>query len=179
MNFTFEITSIEEAEDCLALPPEFHPDHLISIGAPWKRELIGIKAYKGNLLRLVFCDVKHPLEGATVWERPNISVPTEGHVQEIIDFGRNLETGHLLVHCEMGISRSSAAALIVLATHSDPSQAGALEASIYANRTIACPNNWMLSMADELLGWGGRLAAMGGWELPDRKFSYQVPLPGR
>lgn len=163
MKFTFEVTSIGQAEDRLAMSPSAHPDHLISIGAPWERDLKGIERFKGNLLRLRFCDVKQPPMAASVWERRNIRTPGPEHVQEIIDFGRGIESGHLLVHCEMGISRSTAATLIVLAVHSDPSQADALEESIYANRKIARPNDWMLSMADELLGWDGKLAAMGGW----------------
>ena len=179
MKFTFEVTSIDEAEDRLAMPPDTHPDHLISIGAPWERELDGIEWYQGNLLRLLFCDVKQPPGTPSRWERHNLSVPTEEHVQEIIDFGRGIESGHLLVHCQMGISRSTAATLIVLAVHSDPSQANELEASIYRNRGIARPNDWMLSMADELLGWGGKLTAMGGWYTSPRKCGYEAPSFGR
>jgi len=173
MNFTFEITDVRQAGACLALPHEWHPDHLISIGAPWEDPPKGIERFKGNLLRLKFNDVKTVrLEPMTQWfvggrASPltgGLIPPSEEHVKEIIDFGRALEDGHLLVHCHMGISRSTAAMLIVLAVHSDPTQADEIERLVHEARPIACPNDVMLEIADELLGWGGKLAAMGGWK---------------
>jgi predicted protein tyrosine phosphatase len=163
MKFTFEITNFEGAEENLRMPSAFHPEHLISIGANWDPDLEGIENYTGNLLRLKFSDVKFKPVIPENSLSYGIRAPTIEHVQEILDFGKTVETGHLLVHCEMGISRSSAATLIVLATHSDPSQAQELGKIVQKARPIARPNNMMLEYADELLGWGGALAALGGW----------------
>ena len=71
--------------------------------------------------------------------------------------------GHLLVHCHMGISRSTAAMTILLAqAHPDESEASITE-RVRAIRPIAWPNLRMIGFADEILGRSGRLtAAVGG-----------------
>lgn len=164
MQFTFEVTTFEGAEDNLRMPPAFHPDHLISIGATWDPDLEGIENYEGTLLRLKFSDIKFQPVIPESFRAYGLSAPNPEHIQEIIDFGRQIKEGHLLVHCEMGISRSTAATLIVLATHTDPTQAGVIEKMVHESRPQARPNNLMLGYADELLGWEGKLAAMGGWD---------------
>ena len=163
MQFTFEVTTVHGAEEALRLPPAFHPEHLISIGTAWDPDLEGIENYDGNLLRLKFSDIKFQAAIPESFQAYGLRAPTREDVQEIIDFGNALRDGHLLVHCEMGISRSTAATLIVLATHTDPSHAEVIKAMVYAARPQARPNNLMLEYADELLGWGGALAALGGW----------------
>lgn len=167
MNFTFGITDFEGAEDHLRLPAELHPDHLISINSSIYRVPRGREKYAGNLLALMFDDI--------IWQPGSQSryvPPNKEHVQEIIEYGEKIDSGHLVVHCYAGISRSTAATLIVLATHSKPSDASELYEKVVLNRSVARPNDLMLELADEILGWDGELAALGGWQRHRRDFLY-------
>jgi predicted protein tyrosine phosphatase len=80
-------------------------------------------------------------------------LPKPEHVEAILDFGRLLaedgttrEKAHLLVHCHMGVSRSTAA-MVMLMTQSNP-QLG--EQRIFEQllelRPQAWPNSLMLKL---------------------------------
>jgi len=97
---------------------------------------------------------------------PSLVLPRREHVAAILDFGRALaadtsaqDDAHLLVHCHMGVSRSSAAVAMLLAQ----AHAGEDEDGIFARvlevRAQAWPNSLMIAFADELLGRDGRLTA--------------------
>ena len=157
-NFTFEIVDFSDAENRLRFGP--HPDHLISITAydfpP------SLDSFKGNLLPLHFSDI--PLRRIAHRYRYSDRVlpPQEEHSQAIVDFAKKITGGHLLVHCRAGISRSSAATLIAMAVHSKPEDAAELKRLVVRNRPIARPNDLMLEYADDILGWDGKLADLGG-----------------
>jgi len=87
------------------------------------------------------------------------SVPEREHVERLLAFGRTLpaQGGHLLVHCQMGISRSSAAMLLILAqARADRSAAEAL-AELVRIRALAWPNLRMVEIGDAMLGRNGAL----------------------
>ena len=94
--------------------------------------------------------------------RPGIVLPERGDVEAVLAFGRDSFTGgdgHMLVHCHMGISRSTAAMLMLLAqAHPEMDEAAAVE-RVRAIRPIAWPNLRMVELADAALGRGGRLLA--------------------
>ncbi len=70
--------------------------------------------------------------------------------------------GHMLVHCHMGISRSTAAMTILLAqAHPDESETSITE-RVRGIRPIAWPNLRMIGFADDILGRSGRLTAAVG-----------------
>lgn len=102
----------------------------------------------------------------TVWrfhdiidERPGMAAPQPTDVEAILTFGR--ETGgidHLLVHCHMGISRSTATAIILMAQHRPGREAEAFD-HLSAIRPKSWPNSRMLGMADTMLGRDGALVA--------------------
>jgi len=87
--------------------------------------------------------------------------PDESHVQEIIGFFQHLRQsqGHgILVHCEAGISRSTAAAIIGLcALGLTPETAFRHVANI---NEVGLPNRRMLRLAGKLLGDNGTLLEM-------------------
>ena len=100
---------------------------------------------------------------------PNLMLPKPEHVEAILAFGRLLaedsiarEKAHLLVHCHMGVSRSTAA-MVMLMTQSNP-QLG--EERIFGQllelRPQAWPNSRMLEFADDQLGLRGRLISALG-----------------
>ncbi len=64
---------------------------------------------------------------------------------------------HVHVHCFQGVSRSTAAALIVLAAASGGATAEALLDQLDRVRPKNWPNSRMITLADQLMGYGGRL----------------------
>lgn len=96
--------------------------------------------YHGNHLVVPFSDV----EDENHWDRPR-----SHHVADIIAFGREND-GELLVHCHMGISRSSASAITVLVARGvAPEQAVRALAEIHPRQFV--PNTLLLSLAGDLL----------------------------
>ena len=81
---------------------------------------------------------------------------------EDTEFGRDLikqpaGEAHLLVHCHMGISRSTAAALLLLAEATPGRSAKEMMAEIANVRSKAWPNLLMIEIGDRMLGLGGDL----------------------
>lgn len=80
--------------------------------------------------------------------------PRREHVERILAFGRDIEPGSvLLVHCEVGVSRSTAAAFLILAQAMGRERAMEALEEIFRVRDIANPNSLMASIGAELLGW--------------------------
>jgi predicted protein tyrosine phosphatase len=109
-------------------------------------------------LTLRFHDIIEPIPGQVLPERE--------HVEQILAFADDLaadahqrEEGHLLVHCHMGISRSTAAMIMLLAQAYPAEDEAAIVARLTAIRSQAWPNLRMIGFADEILGRGGRLSA--------------------
>jgi predicted protein tyrosine phosphatase len=84
---------------------------------------------------------------------------SEEDVQRIIDLAERLrsETGTLLIHCEAGISRSTATALIMYACWLGQGREEEAMERVIAQRPYSSPNRRMVALADELLGLDGRL----------------------
>jgi predicted protein tyrosine phosphatase len=125
--------------------------HVISILDPDYQEPAGMARFADpHLLRLRFHDVIERL--------PMVSPPDAEHIAAIVAFGQALrthETARILVHCHMGISRSTAAAIILLADHGGDADA-AVE-RVTAIRPAAWPNLRMIELADRLLKLDARL----------------------
>ena len=95
---------------------------------------------------------------------PNTMLPRCDHVEEILRFGGFLtkkadraEDAHLLVHCHMGISRSTAAMAILMAQSNPHETEEKIFAQLLSLRPQAWPNSLMVEFADTLLGRQGRL----------------------
>jgi predicted protein tyrosine phosphatase len=84
-------------------------------------------------------------------------------IEHLVRFARaiDLQQGRLLVHCQSGISRSSAAAAIVLAVALGPGRETEAIEYVRGVHPAGRPNKRMLELADTLLGAEGRLAAGG------------------
>jgi predicted protein tyrosine phosphatase len=93
---------------------------------------------------------------------PALVAPEKEHVERLLAFGRgltNISSGHLLVHCHMGISRSSAATFLLLA-QARPDRAGTeLLAEIARIRPHAWPNLRMVELGDAMMTRDGELIA--------------------
>ncbi|TAN56436.1 MAG: protein-tyrosine-phosphatase [Magnetospirillum sp.] len=98
-----------------------------------------------------FHDIVHPHEGQTH--------PTEADVRAILDYGRALRTeavAHLLIHCHLGLSRSTATAVILMTQDNPGREAEAFE-HLRVVRPFSWPNSRMVGMADALLERNGAL----------------------
>ena len=105
-----------------------------------------------DVTALVFNDILAPRDG--------LIAPDRSHVRAILDAGRRWDAAQpLVVQCWMGVSRSTAAALLI-ASQARPD----VPPQIWAGRLrmaapFATPNALMVRLGDEALGLGGRLAA--------------------
>ena len=103
---------------------------------------------------LRFHDIVQPM--------PGLILPERSHVEEIVAFGEEIvedgEGGHLLIHCHMGISRSTAAMLMMLAASYPDETEEEIVARLVAIRPQAWPNARMIGFADDLMGREGRLS---------------------
>jgi predicted protein tyrosine phosphatase len=90
--------------------------------------------------------------------------PTFADVERLIDTARTLaeRSGRVVIHCQAGISRSTAAATIFWAVLLGEGREDEAIARVLAAREIAIPNRRMIRIADELLGREGRLVAAVG-----------------
>jgi predicted protein tyrosine phosphatase len=98
-------------------------------------------------LRLLIADVVTD-EGAT-----------DEDIRRILHLAEQLrsESGTLLIHCEAGISRSTATALIMYAYWLGPGHEEEAMRRVVAQRPYAMPNRRMVALADTLLALDGRL----------------------
>ncbi len=89
-----------------------------------------------------------------------VVLPKRTDIEAILAFGREAgDVSHLLIHCHAGISRSTAAMLMILAqAHPEESEDVAVD-RLLAIRPQAWPNSRMIAFADEALGRNGRLIA--------------------
>lgn len=103
-------------------------------------------------LSLVFNDIVEP--------RPDLVAPSRADIAALLAFGADWDGARpLLVHCRMGISRSTAACLILAAAARPGIKEGRLAAALREAAPCATPNGLMIALADDLLGRDGRLAA--------------------
>jgi predicted protein tyrosine phosphatase len=93
--------------------------------------------------------------------------PEAAQVDEALAFARRNDGGKLLVHCEMGVSRSAGIALAVLAERYGPGREDDAVAHLLRIRPVASCNTRIVAISDRLLGRDGLLAK--AWEAADGK----------
>lgn len=105
-----------------------------------------------NHIRLLIHDISEPVEGCVA--------PDSGHVMQLLDFAAAWDgTGPIVIHCWAGISRSTAAALIMLCAL-NPAVPEALVARLLREASpTAYPNRLMITLGDAALGRAGRMLA--------------------
>ena len=103
-------------------------------------------------LRLRMHDIVEPMDGGVM--------PESGHVADLIAFGKTWDrTAPLLVHCWAGISRSTAAAYILLCDIHGPGHEHRIAQGLRFHAPHAQPNRLLIRHADQLLGRNGRMIA--------------------
>jgi predicted protein tyrosine phosphatase len=91
---------------------------------------------------------------------PGYAAPQIEHIEALFAFGRDMAAGngeHLLVHCHMGISRSTAAAVLLWLQAHPALEPQLAVAEIVRIRPQAWPNLRMIELGDRALDLGGKL----------------------
>lgn len=145
MIYVCNILELEEHAEAL------RPERLVSIVAPEEQPPTPPGIAPEAHLR-VACDdlvAPDPLEIA----------PDHRHVKQLIGFAREwTPTRPILIHCQAGISRSTAAALVTYAVHF-PDSVHRAAVHLRRSASYARPNPLIIALGDELLALEGRLIA--------------------
>ena len=148
------------------------PDHRVTIcGIPELPEHVG----KGVTHILSIIDTDEPRPPAldaysgvdhelisfddVVAEYPGYEACSIAHIEKVLAFGERVHAtpgGHALIHCHAGISRSQAAAAILMCQHA-PGQEEAAFLRLLTLRKHGWPNTRMVEFADQLLKRDGAL----------------------
>jgi predicted protein tyrosine phosphatase len=91
---------------------------------------------------------------------PGCIPPQRPDVEQLLSFGRDLanaKAGHLLVHCHAGVSRSTAAATLIVAQACPDRPAEEALQTVVRRRPRAWPNLRILELGDTLLGRRGEI----------------------
>jgi predicted protein tyrosine phosphatase len=144
--FQITICGIEE----LAGHAEGKVSHVLSILDPDHLEPEAFGTYGEHAkLELRFHDV--------IEDSAGIEAPQPHHVEQVLTFGRDILSDtealrHLLVHCHMGVSRSTAAMTLLLAQAQPSASARDVLHQVLAIREKAWPNLRILTFGEQLLG---------------------------
>jgi predicted protein tyrosine phosphatase len=128
--------------------------HVISISDPEDGPPPEVEERLNMSLVLCFHDVSDPDDV--------LEMPTRRDVELIVKYAEAIRcTESVLCHCNAGISRSSAAALAVIATRTERSSDGAARAvdEVAKIKATIRPNRAMVEFMDEILGYEGDLDA--------------------
>lgn len=149
--FAITVCGITELEDHCNIGVS----HVMSILDPSFPEPGAFGVYgEHERLRLRFDDIIDEQEGRIAPQRPDVEL--------LLRFGRDLlseppDRVHLLVHCHAGVSRSTAAMILLLAQARPDRPAAEALAEVVRIRPQAWPNLRILELGDPLLGRGGEI----------------------
>jgi predicted protein tyrosine phosphatase len=125
-----------------------HPSHLLSLMDLVVATPEHIRPDRH--LRINVHDINEPIEGAIA--------PEPSHIAEILAFAEDWDkTSPFLVHCWAGISRSTAAAYILLNQLHGPGHELAIAGALRFYAPHASPNRLMIRHADKLMRREGRM----------------------
>ncbi len=95
-------------------------------------------------------------------EEPRLQAPQLSHVEALLKFGAGLERepdAHLLVHCHMGISRSTSSTALLVAQAAPQMPPAEIFTELHKIRPQIWPNLRIIEMGDKLLNRNGTLLA--------------------
>jgi predicted protein tyrosine phosphatase len=132
--------------------------HVLSILDPGWPEPEPLSIFDVNRrLKLHFHDVIEP--------NPGLIPPQRWDVEVLLAFGRDLVASrdtHLLIHCHAGVSRSTAAAALVMAQTRPDRPADEVLQEVARLRPRAWPNLRVIELGDEILGRSGEIVEAAG-----------------
>ena len=124
--------------------------HMISLSSPGKSPNRPAQI-NGHYLPLEFNDISEPREG--------LIAPSRANIESLFNFYSIWGARDpLLIHCWMGISRSTAAAVLAAAFFNPHQDMTELAGNLRKASPMATPNALMISHGDDLLGLDGKLS---------------------
>ncbi|HZP18592.1 MAG TPA: protein-tyrosine phosphatase family protein [Bauldia sp.] len=126
-----------------------------------------------NHLFLGMNDIVEPMEG--------LIPPAEEHIATLLQFVSGWDRRRpMVVHCFAGISRSTAAAFVVLCAVNPARSELEIASRIRAESRFAYPNPRIVNLGDRALGRNGRMvtaaAAIGRGELADENVPFAIAI---
>jgi predicted protein tyrosine phosphatase len=123
------------------------PSHVVSLLAPGQD---GMVPDGPKTLALRFHDIAEPQDG--------LSPPNEAMISDLLNFGLDWSgAAPLLTQCWFGISRSPAAAFILLCQRQPEAPEREIARALRRAMPFATPNRLMVMLADRQLGRDGRM----------------------
>jgi predicted protein tyrosine phosphatase len=124
-------------------------EYLVSLMSPNSMVATPSTIAPENHLKLGVDDVEELAEGYIA--------PCRAHIEALLEFGCHLdESAEIVVHCVMGMSRSPAAVMILMAQKA-PGRENEIADIIFEAVPEAHPNRLLLQLGDEALGCDGDL----------------------
>lgn len=151
----------------------YRPSHLVSILSETYQPETPAGVAAERHLRIALSDITVAAEGRVV--------PSIEHVERLLDFGRDWDgTAPILVHCWAGVSRSMAAAYILLCMKLGTGAEYAIARNLRARAAHANPNRLLIRLADAALGRDGvmidAVADMGRPKFVEQGVRVELPL---
>ena len=140
----------------------FKATHILSLVDP------GVKVYTPTL-----CDGNHKILFMEDFDRPDHpNSPQIEQIHEALEWSRVLPPdARVIVHCEAGVSRSTAMALGVWVLHNPGKSLKDGSKWLKETRPIACPNLLIAEFIDEILNLDGEFFKacdeVGEWRMVD------------
>lgn len=164
------VTPLSAITDAVA---RYQPSHMVTLMSDRIAVETPAEIAPENHLRLTFSDITVPVDHQTA--------PTEEHVRRLIAFGRNWNgSAPILVHCWAGISRSMAAAYILLCDKAGSGAEYAIARNLRSRAAHANPNRRIIRLADVALQREGRMIdavdAMGRAKFVEHGVPVELPL---
>ena len=132
--------------------------HLVSLLSPSSMIETPPSIAPENHLKLAMDDITGVIDGYIA--------PNRAHVGQLLNFGSNLDdSSEVIVHCAMGMSRSPAAVIILLA-QANPGREVEVADAFFHEVPQSNPNKLLLQIGDEALGCGGDLLAAAYIDAP-------------
>ncbi len=150
--------TLSDAEWATAAIASMEAEFLVSLMSPTSMIATPPAIAPKNHLKLAMDDITGAIDGYTA--------PNSQHVEQLLEFGSRLDDGsEVVVHCVMGMSRSPAAVMILLAQR-NPGQEAAIADAFFHEAPQIRPNRLLLEIGDKLLGCGGDLVSAGYIDIP-------------
>jgi len=152
---------------------KYRPSHLVTLLSAQSMIDTPADILPQNHLRLSLSDITDVTAG--------LIRPGADHVEQLLAFGHGWDaTAPIVVHCWAGVSRSMAAAFILLCARAENGAEYSIAKKIRARAAYANPNRRLVELADRALERKGQMIsavdAMGREKIVEQGMPVEFPL---